>query len=92
MRIKLFFCLESDSLDIPTRIIFPINVSEIKSVKHLKDRINRYIKEKSKIQKIMVREIYLENYLIPEEFEIENLIQNNDELKYNLIIKSSAVY
>ena len=81
MRIKLFFSLESGSLDIPTRIIFPINNNEIKLVKHLKEKINHYIREKSKIKKILVKEMFLDNYLIPEEFEIESLLQNNDEIK-----------
>jgi hypothetical protein len=81
MRIKLFFCLDNGTLDIPARIIFPINLNEIRLVKQLKDRINNYIKEKSKIKKLNVKEMFLDNYLIPEEFEIDCLLQNNDEIK-----------
>jgi hypothetical protein len=81
MRIKIFFSLDSGSLDIPDRIIFPININETRLVKNLKEKINIYIKEKSKIKKSIVKEIFLDNYLIPEEFEIEPLLQNNDEVK-----------
>jgi hypothetical protein len=84
MRIKLNFITSGvDNFPLP-KIIFPINLDELNTIEELKSKITLYAKNKSGHQNLEVEELFIDNFLLPDEFEIGSVICNNDEIKYIL--------
>ena len=88
MRLKINFCL-SDKLNndifesIFKKIIFPVNTFEITTILELKKKLSDYLNYYKKNENIslLVENIFLDNFILIDDFCINDIINNDDELK-----------
>lgn len=83
MRVRLFFFENDNSneeLNIFKKIIFPIQLNEVTYVKQLKERIQKFLN----VQGVnnQVENLFLDNFLLMDQFEIALVLNNDDEIKY----------
>lgn len=87
MRVKLIFLFprNDDICNIENfkKIIFPINLREISKISDLKNEINKFIRNKLRENetKYFVENLYLESFLLMDEFEVGLVINNDDEIR-----------
>jgi hypothetical protein len=90
MRVKLIFnFLRNDSSDNICnienfkKIIFPINLREISRISDLKNEINKFIRNKLRDteSRYFVENLFLESFLLMDEFEVGLVINNDDEIR-----------
>ena len=118
MRIRLNFLLDKNSTDElcelkVKKIIFPIDLNEIFTVKDLKIKLNKLLEKKeivnynnlnnlnnvysttfdnSKYQNVQVDNLFLDNFLLIDEFGINFVLNNYDEIRYSLYLNISLVF
>jgi hypothetical protein len=87
MRVKLIFLFPRNDDICNTenfkKIIFPINLREISKISDLKNEINKFIRNKLREEetKYFVENLYLESFLLMDEFEVGLVINNDDEIR-----------
>jgi hypothetical protein len=82
MRIKLnFIGSDFDELGFGNKVIFPVNLNEVNKIKDLKIKISQFLTKRVESKDIHVEELFIDNFLLPEEFEVNLMLNNDDEVK-----------
>jgi hypothetical protein len=86
MRVKLIFIvLNHDStkqnlVEAYKKIIFPINLKEVLLISDLKSEINKFLNNKG-VDSLNVENLFLEGFLLMNEFEVGLVLNNDDEIR-----------
>jgi hypothetical protein len=81
MRIKINLIGNNVNSISAQKFIFPVNLDKLSTIKDLKLNLTEYIQKNNKDKKIFVEELFIDNFLLPQEFEINDILSNNDEIK-----------
>lgn len=97
MRIRLNFSIEGNAEDnfvniLPIqakKIVFPVDLHKLSTISDLKMSIEQLLNkrkscwesENKKVNKFEIDGLFLDNFLLLDEFEIGSVLNNDDELK-----------